>query len=85
LTRRKNSDNFNCMGKNIPDDDNLTSGQYIRKLRDAAGFSQTEAAVAAEYNLRSWQHIECDTVEPKVRIAIRMARILDVTVEDIWG
>lgn len=63
----------------------LTPGQYIRALRLAAGFTQTEAAATAEYNLRSWQHMEKDRIEPKVSIGIKIAAVLGVTAEDVWG
>ncbi len=63
----------------------LTPGQYIRNLRLAAGFTQTEAAATAEYNLRSWQHMEKDRIEPKISIGVKVAEVLGVTAEDIWG
>lgn len=63
-------------------------GQVNMKLRAAREQSgKTQAQVAKETGIAeaAYQRYEYDKVEPRVQTAIRIARALDSTVEDLFG
>lgn len=57
----------------------------LRAAREASG--KTQAQVAKEANLaeRQYQDYEYGRYEPGVRTAIRIAKVLNSTVEDLFG
>lgn len=57
------------------------------KLRDARlkrRLTQSQVAVAVGIAEVSYQRIEYGTQNPSLKTAIRIARVLDMRVEDIW-
>jgi transcriptional regulator with XRE-family HTH domain len=62
-----------------------TMGQRLKRLREAAGLSQSQLARAAGVTLgalRNWEH---DRREPLVSAAARLAKAMGCTMEDIVG
>lgn len=57
--------------------------QSLRVWRDAAGLSQSELATQARVAQSVISDIETDKLLPNVAIALRLARALGVTVEQI--
>ena len=62
---------------------NETLGQRLQRLRLDAGLTQAQLADAAGTPLSSLQNWEIDRREPGLRAAVRFARTLGVTVEDL--
>lgn len=57
----------------------------LRAAREKAGLTQTQVAQCAEVTDRMYQDYEYNKSEPGVRTAIRIARALDSTVEELFG
>lgn len=57
----------------------------LRAAREKSGKTQAQVAKEANVSELSYQLYEYDKREPGVRTAIRIARALDSTVEDLFG
>lgn len=57
----------------------------LRAARDASGKTQAQVAKEADVAERLYQDYEYDKREPGVRTAIRIARTLNSTVENLFG
>lgn len=57
----------------------------LRAAREASGKTQAQVAKEACVTERMYQYYEADTMEPGVRTAIRIAKTLNSTVEDLFG
>jgi molybdate-binding protein/DNA-binding XRE family transcriptional regulator len=64
--------------------DNAESNR-VRELRDARGLSQTALATAIGLTRQSVHAIEAGRAIPAVDVALRIARVLDCTVESLFG
>lgn len=60
-------------------------GNKLKKYREQQGLTQSEIASKANLSQRSYQNYENGTREPKVRIANRLAKLLNTTVETLFG
>ena len=57
----------------------------LRAAREKSGKTQAQVAEEAAVTDRMYQDYEYNKSEPGVRTAIRIARALDSTVEDLFG
>ena len=57
----------------------------LRATREQSGKTQAQVAKEAKVAERLYQDYEYDKREPGVRTAIRIARALNSTVEDLFG
>lgn len=57
----------------------------LRAARESSGKTQAQVAKEAQIAERLYQDYEYNKREPGVRTAIRIARVLNSTVEDIFG
>ena len=57
----------------------------LQKTREALKATQAQIAKEANISLTQYQNIEYDKNEPSVRKAIRIAKALNSTVEELWG
>ena len=57
----------------------------LRAARDRSGKTQAQVAKEAGIRERTYQYYEANKKEPGVRTAIRIARALDSTVEELFG
>lgn len=57
----------------------------LRAAREKSGKTQSQVAKEAAVTDRMYQDYEYDKSEPGVRTAIRIARALDSTVEELFG
>lgn len=57
----------------------------LRAAREQSGKTQAQVAKEIGVSELSYQRYEYDKREPGVRTAIRIARALDSTVEDLFG
>jgi DNA-binding XRE family transcriptional regulator len=57
----------------------------LRAAREASGKTQKQVAESVNITERSYQYYEADEMEPGVRTAIRLAKALNSTVEDLFG
>lgn len=57
----------------------------LRAAREQSGKTQAQVAKEAKVSEVAYQLYEYDKREPGVRTAIRIARALDSTVEDLFG
>ena len=57
----------------------------LRATREKSGKTQAQVAKEARIGERLYQDYEYNKREPGVRTAIRIARALDSTVEDLFG
>lgn len=57
----------------------------LRVARERSGKTQAEVAQIADIAERAYQNYEYDKREPGVRTAIRIARALNSTVEELFG
>lgn len=57
----------------------------LRAAREKSGKTQTQVASEAKVTERIYQDYEYGKSEPSVRTAIRIARVLKITVEALWG
>ncbi len=53
-------------------------GQRVRAAREAAGYTQEEAAARADIDYKRWQRLEQGTVNPTIRTLARVASALGV-------
>lgn len=66
---------------------NIKRGLNVNNLKDVrekAGFTQEELARLSEISLRYYIRVEKDASEPTVRKALKLARILGCTVEELF-
>ncbi|HLJ65032.1 MAG TPA: substrate-binding domain-containing protein [Stellaceae bacterium] len=61
------------------------TGQRLETLRRAAGLSQSELARRAGLSRQAMSAIEAGTYQPGVAVALRLARILASSVEELFG
>ena len=57
----------------------------LRAAREQSGKTQAQVAKEANVSERIYQEYEYDKSEPGVRTAIRIAKALDSTVENLFG
>lgn len=57
----------------------------LRELRAAADLTQLEVAEAAGISRRFYSTLESERQEPRVVVALLIARALNTTVEDAFG
>ena len=57
----------------------------LRAAREVSGKTQAQVAKEAKVGERLYQDYEYDKREPGVRTAIRIARVLNRTVEELFG
>jgi molybdate-binding protein/DNA-binding XRE family transcriptional regulator len=60
-------------------------GQEVRRLRLTAGWTQTELARRAQISRQAVVAIEAGTYQPGVAVALRLARLLGTSVEQLFG
>ena len=60
-------------------------GQQVRRLRLIAGWTQTELARRAQISRQAMVAIEAGTYLPGVAVALRLARLLGTSVEQLFG
>ena len=56
----------------------------LKEAREKRGFTQTELAESAGITVRSYQYYEAGEQKPSVDIAIKIARKLETTVEELF-
>lgn len=56
----------------------------LKEFRCAQKLSQKKVSELANINIRLYQYYEADTREPLVHTAIRLARALGTTVEELF-
>lgn len=57
----------------------------LRAAREKSGKTQAQVAREVQISAAQYQNIEYDKSEPKVRTAIRIAKAVDSSVEDLFG
>lgn len=57
----------------------------FKTKREEKGLSQVEVAKQAKIDVRQYQRYEYDEREPQARLAIKLAKILDTTVEGLYS
>ena len=57
----------------------------LRAAREKSGKTQSQVAKESEISETQYQNIEYNKSEPSVQTAIRIARVLDSTVEELFG
>lgn len=57
----------------------------LRAAREASGKTQAQVAKETGISEAQYQNIEYDKNEPRVRTAIRIAKVLGCTVEALFG
>lgn len=57
----------------------------LKEFRKNKKLSQQNLSDILGMNIRLYQYYEADEREPVVRTAIRIAKALDTTVEELWG
>src|SRR5262245_35674793 len=62
-----------------------TTGQRLKRLREAAGLSQHQLAAAAGVQVASLQNWEQDRRSPNVRVVRRLANALGVSTDQLIG
>ncbi|GGN52985.1 transcriptional regulator [Actinoplanes lobatus] len=62
-----------------------TTGARIRDARKAAGLTQQGMAAEIQVSRQTVIAMETGDYAPSVYLAIKVARVLGVTVEDLWG
>ncbi|MBW6436224.1 helix-turn-helix transcriptional regulator [Actinoplanes hulinensis] len=62
-----------------------TTGARIRDARKAAGLTQQGMAAEIQVSRQTVIAMETGDYAPSVYLAIKVARALGVTVEDLWG
>ena len=56
----------------------------LKKLRISKGLTQNEIARSVGITVVTYQNYEYGTREPKVSFAIKLAKVLNITVEDLF-
>ena len=59
--------------------------ETLIKYRERSGKTQAQIAKEALVSTRGYQKYELDGVRPNIDVAIRIARALHTTVEQLWG
>ena len=62
--------------------DNTTT---IKAAREQSGKTQAQVAKETELNVRMYQRYEAGTGAKTIQTAIRIAKSLGTTVEELWG
>ena len=57
----------------------------LREVRLATGMTQSDVADASKISRRFYVALETERQEPRVVTAIRIARVLETTVEELYG
>jgi putative molybdopterin biosynthesis protein len=57
----------------------------VRQAREAQGLSQTELAAAAQLTRQTIGAIECGRATPSVEVALRLAKLLEHSVEELFA
>ncbi|MET1108822.1 helix-turn-helix transcriptional regulator [Enterococcus faecium] len=57
----------------------------FKQKRREKGLSQVEVAKQAKIDVRQYQRYEYDEREPQARLAIKLAKILGTTVEELFS
>ena len=57
----------------------------LRAAREASGKTQAQVAKEVGISEMSYQRIEYDTQTPRLKTALRIARVLNSTVEALFG
>ncbi|HFE9852899.1 TPA: helix-turn-helix transcriptional regulator [Enterococcus faecalis] len=57
----------------------------LKIKREEKGLSQVEVAKQARIDVRQYQRYEYDEREPKARLAIKIAKIMGTTVEELFS
>lgn len=61
------------------------AGARVRSRRREKGLTQAELAEAVEVSRQTVITLETGDYAPSVYLALRVARTLDATVEELWG
>lgn len=61
----------------------MTSG--LKEARKAMSMSQKEIAEYLRISLKQYQRYESGKIQPPVNLAIKLARLFGVSVEDLFG
>lgn len=61
------------------------AGSRVRARRREKGLTQAELAEAVEVSRQTVITLETGDYAPSVYLALRVARTLDATVEELWG
>ncbi len=61
------------------------AGTRIRAVRKEAGFTQQTLAAAVEVSRQTIIAMETGDYAPSVYLAIKIARVLNTSVETLWG
>ena len=61
------------------------AGSRIRAVRKEAGFTQQTLAAAVAVSRQTIIAMETGDYAPSVYLAIKIARVLDTTVESLWA
>ncbi|TYU82205.1 helix-turn-helix transcriptional regulator [Listeria monocytogenes] len=56
----------------------------LKIKREEKGLSQVEVAKQAQIDVRQYQRYEYDEREPKARLAMKIAKIMGTTVEELF-
>ncbi|EAD9138936.1 helix-turn-helix transcriptional regulator [Listeria monocytogenes] len=56
----------------------------LKIKREEKGLSQVEVAKQARIDVRQYQRYEYDEREPKARLAMKIAKIMGTTVEELF-
>ena len=62
-----------------------TSGSRLRLARQARGFSQQQLAGMAGVSRQAVSALESGLSDPSLRVALALARVLGMTVEEVFG
>jgi DNA-binding XRE family transcriptional regulator len=57
----------------------------LRAAREVSGKTQAQVAMESGISETQYQNIEYNRNEPRARTAIRMAKAVGKTVEELWG
>jgi putative transcriptional regulator len=63
----------------------LQPGDRVRAQRKSVGKTQQELAEVVEVSRQTIISMETGAYAPSVYLALKIARSLDATVEDLWG
>lgn len=61
------------------------AGERVRAARQAMGLSQAQLAEATGVSRQTILSMETGDYAPSVYLALAVARVLDTTVEAVWG
>ena len=66
-------------------DQHNDAGARIRARRRALGITQADMSTQAKVSRQTVISLEAGDYAPSVFLALRVARLLDTTVEELWG